>query len=79
MEPEEILTILREIISSEAEKLKGEIELGTRLVEDLHLDSFEIIGILMAIEDRLMITISETDLEEVSTVGDAVNKIAALL
>lgn len=79
MEPEEILAILKEIISSEAEKLKVEIELGTRLVEDLRLDSFDIVNILMDVEDRLMIIMSEADLEGIITVGDAVDKIAALL
>lgn len=79
MGPEEILAIIKKIISSEAERLEEEIESETRLVEDLHLDSLEIVGILMAVEDRLMITISEADLERVSTVGDVVDKIAALL
>lgn len=76
---DEIFDILKGIINSATEKLEEEIESGTKLIEDLHLDSLEIVDILMDIEDRLMITMSETDLEKISTVGDAVDKIAALL
>ncbi|MCH8741790.1 hypothetical protein IH779_02720 [Patescibacteria group bacterium] len=45
----------------------------------MRLDSFEIVGMLMTIENELMITISETDLKKISTVGDTMDKIAALL
>lgn len=79
MEKGNVLDILKDIISLETERLEVEIELGTRFMEDLHLDSFDMVGILMAVEDRLMIKMSETDLEGISTVADAVEKIADLL
>lgn len=78
MKNSEILDVLQDIINSETKIPKEEIGLGTRLVEDLYLDSFDMVGILMAVEEKIEIQISETDIERVITIEDAVKIIADL-
>ncbi len=43
--------------------------------DDLDADSLDLVELVMAVEDRLGISIGEDDLGDVRTVGDAVNLI----
>jgi len=44
-----------------------------RFKEDLEADSLDLVELVMALEERLDITVPEEDLGEVATVGDALN------
>lgn len=48
---------------------------GARFVEDLHATSLDVVEIIMALEERFSVEISDTDAEGIHTVGD----VAALL
>jgi acyl carrier protein len=50
-----------------------------RFGEDLDADSLDLVELVMALEDRLDITIGEDDLEQVVTVGDAAKLVEAKL
>ena len=48
---------------------------GARFFEDLHATSLDVVEIIMALEERFSVEISDTDAEGIHTVGD----VAALL
>ena len=44
-------------------------------LEDLDMDSLDVVEIMQAIEDDLGIRVPDEDLEDLSTIGDAVNAV----
>lgn len=56
---------------------RPEINLESRLLEDLMVDSLDRIMILSALEDEFSITIAEEDFADVVTVNDIVVKLQA--
>jgi len=71
MAREEILTALKEVL---VDKLKVEADTITEdanLFEDLGLDSIDLMTVVMAVEERFSIEVSDEELEEVSTLGQA--------
>ncbi|MEA2587928.1 MAG: acyl carrier protein, partial [Actinomycetota bacterium] len=68
----EILEALREVL---VDRLKVEAEAVTpqaNLFDDLGLDSIDLMSAVMAIEERFEIEVSDAELENVTTVGEAV-------
>lgn len=49
------------------------VTVEARFKEDLEADSLDLVELVMALEERLDITVPEEDLGEVATVGDALN------
>lgn len=49
------------------------VTVEARFKEDLEADSLDLVELVMALEERLDITVPEEDLGEVATVGDAFN------
>ena len=73
----EILEALREVL---VDRLKVEAEAVTpqaNLFGDLGLDSIDLINAVMAIEERFEIEVSDAELENVTTVGEAVEILGA--
>jgi len=73
----EILEALREVL---VDRLKVEAEAVTpqaNLFDDLGLDSIDLMSAVMAIEERLEIKVSDAELENVTTVGEAVEILGA--
>ena len=69
---QEILDALREVL---VDRLKVEPEAVTptaNLFDDLGLDSIDLMSAVMAIEERFEIEVSDAELENVTTVGEAV-------
>src|SRR6266568_319632 len=69
----EILEALREVL---VDRLKVEPEAVTptaNLFDDLGLDSIDLMSAVMAIEERFEIEVSDAELENVTTVGEAVD------
>lgn len=54
---------------------KGEINLNDHLINDLHLDSFDMLMIISAIEDEFSIQIDEDQIKEIQYVSDIVEKL----
>lgn len=54
---------------------EDEITLETSLLEDLGADSLDLVELIMAMEQEFDIEIPDEDVEQLRTVGDAVNYI----
>ncbi len=76
------MTVPRETFYELLEECLGAdvAELGpqTRLREDLNADSLQLLELLTMIEDRLGIVLPEEQLEDVVTVGEALNALDAI-
>jgi acyl carrier protein len=77
MERDEALTALREVA---VEVLSVEPDVVTdeaRFKEDLDADSLDLVELVMGLEERFDISVPEEDLENVATVGNAVDLVMA--
>jgi acyl carrier protein len=72
MDRAEVLTLIREHLAEELELDVGQIGEGTRFKEDLDADSLDLYELVMELEDRYGVTISEEQATYIQTVGDAV-------
>lgn len=71
MTHEEVLTLVREHLAEELEVDVGRIDAGTRF-KDLDADSLDLYELVMELEDRYGVTVSEQQATQIKTVGDAV-------
>ena len=67
------MTLVREHLSTELEVDPSRIEDGTRFKEDLDADSLDLYELVMELEDRYGVAISEERAARIATVGDAVD------
>ena len=65
--------LVRGHLSEELEVDAAEIEEGTRFKEDLDADSLDLYELVMELEDRYGISVSEEQAARIKTVGDAVD------
>ena len=65
--------LVRRHLSEELEVDAGEIQEQTRFKEDLDADSLDLYELVMELEDRYGITVSEEQATRIKTVGDAVD------
>jgi acyl carrier protein len=72
MTRDEVLTLIREHLAEELEVDVNRIEEGTRFKEDLDADSLDLYELVMELEDRYGVTVSEQEAAQIKTVGDAV-------
>ncbi len=77
MEREEVMTLVRSHLSTELEVAPEKIQLETRFREDLDADSLDLYELVMELEDRYGIRVSEEEAAEIATVGDAVDFVCA--
>ena len=73
MKREEVLTLVREHLSEELEVDAAEIGEQTRFKEDLDADSLDLYELVMELEDRYGVAVSEEQASRIATVGDAVD------
>jgi acyl carrier protein len=73
MSRDEVLSLVRDHLSEELEVEPGRIELTTRFKEDLDADSLDLYELVMELEDRYRISVSEEQASRIKTVGDAVD------
>ena len=71
MEFEKVREIIADVLSLREEEITPE----SRFIEDLGADSLDIFQIILGLEETFDITISDSDAEKISTVGDAVEEI----
>lgn len=63
---------VRDIIAQQMDLDPASITLESRLVEDLHADSLDVVELVMDLEQEFNVSIPDEDLPKVSTVGDIV-------
>ncbi len=77
MSIETITEQIKEIIETVADIEKDEISVESLMIDDLDLSSIEIMSIVSDVERRFSVKISESEMLEITTVGelaDIVNK-----
>jgi acyl carrier protein len=72
MTHEEVLTLVREHLAEELEVDIGRISEQTRFKQDLDADSLDLYELVMELEDRYGVAVSEEQASRIETVGDAV-------
>ncbi|HEX2097052.1 MAG TPA: acyl carrier protein [Solirubrobacterales bacterium] len=73
MSHEEVLNLVRDHLAEELEVDPEAIGEGTRFKEDLEADSLDLYELVMELEDRYGIKVSEQQAAGIETVGDAVS------
>ena len=70
---------VRDIIAEQLDIAAEEITQESRFEEDLKADSFEIMEMVVQIEDTFNITVEDEALESIVTVGDVVKLLEKLV
>jgi acyl carrier protein len=73
MQRDEVFDLVRDHLAEELEVDPGRIAEGTRFKEDLDADSLDLYELVMELEDRYGISVSEQQAAQIATVGDAVS------
>jgi len=73
MTREEVLKLVRDHLVEELEVDAAEIGEETRFKEDLDADSLDLYELVMELEDRYKVSVSEEQAAQIKTVGDAVS------
>ena len=77
MDRDEVMTLVRDHLVAELGVSVEKIDDGTRFREDLDADSLDLYELVMELEDRYGIRVSEEEAAEIETVGDAVDFVCA--
>jgi acyl carrier protein len=72
MTKDDVLKLVREHLAEELELDPARISEETRFKEDLDADSLDLYELVMELEDRYGISVSEEQAARIKTVGDAV-------
>ncbi|NLX61281.1 MAG: acyl carrier protein [Tissierellia bacterium] len=67
------------IISEQFSIDEEEITMETSFKDDLNADSLDLVELIMALEDEFELEVDDAEVENIQTVGDAVNYINELL
>jgi acyl carrier protein len=73
MNRDEVLDLVRAHLAEELEVDAAGIADGTRFKQDLDADSLDLYELVMELEDRYGISVSEQQAARIETVGDAVD------
>ncbi len=73
MEPDAVLKLVRDHLVAELGVSADRITPETRFREDLDADSLDLYELVMELEDRYEIRVSEEEAAGIETVGDAVD------
>ena len=68
---DQVKATIVELLGADASKVTRE----ARFREDLEADSLDIVELIMALEDKMSIEISDEDAQKITTVGQAVDYI----
>lgn len=73
MTRDEVLTLVRDHLAEELEVDPAPIGESTRFKDDLDADSLDLYELVMELEDRYGVKVSEQEAARIETVGDAVS------
>ncbi|MEJ7844739.1 MAG: acyl carrier protein [Acidimicrobiales bacterium] len=73
MNRDQVLEVLSEAIVSVIGCDPAAVTPEAHLADDLEADSLALVEVIMAVEDKLDITVPEEELKDVRTVGDALD------
>jgi acyl carrier protein len=73
MEPQEIESKVKQIISAQLEVAPDKLSDGASFVDDLKADSLAVVELVLALEEAFHIEIPDEDTEQIKTVKDAVD------
>jgi acyl carrier protein len=73
MQRDEVFELVRDHLAEELEVDPATIEEGTRFKQDLEADSLDLYELVMELEDRYGISVSEEQAARIESVGDAVS------
>ena len=73
MEPQEIESKVKQIISAQLEVSSEKLSDGASFVDDLKADSLAVVELVLALEEAFHIEIPDEDTEQIKTVKDAVD------
>lgn len=76
MNSEEILEQVKSIIVEQLGVREDQVVERARFIEDLSADSLDIVELIMQFEEKFGLKIPDDVVQEMSTVGDAVNYIS---
>ena len=79
MERDEALAALREVAVEVLSVEPDAVTEDARFKEDLDADSLDLVELVMALEEAFDITVEETELEDITTVGQAFDLISSKL
>lgn len=71
------MTLVRDHLVAELDLQPGDITPEARFREDFDADSLDLYELVMELEDRYGISVSEQEAAEISTVGDAIEFVLA--
>jgi acyl carrier protein len=71
MAREEVVTALKEVLVDRLKVDASTVTEDANLFEDLGLDSIDLMTVVMAVEERFSIEVSDDELEDVTTLGQA--------
>ena len=77
MERDEVLSALREVAVEVLSVEPDSVVEDARFKEDLDADSLDLVELVMGLEERFDISVPEEDLQDVTTVGHAVDLVLA--
>lgn len=77
MNRDEVLTLVRDHLAAELELDPGRVIETARFKEDFDADSLDLYELVMELEDRYGISVSEQEAGRIKTVGDAVDFVLA--
>ena len=77
MDRAEALSALREVAVEVLSVEPDQVVESSRFKEDLDADSLDLVELVMGLEERFDISVPEEDLENVGTVGQAVDLVMA--
>ena len=70
---EEVYDQVREILVERLDIDEGDVALEASLRDDLKADSLDLVELIMDLEERFAIKISDDEAQSIGTVGDAVD------
>ena len=74
---DDVLAVLRAAMQAEFGLEPSTIELSAHLIDDLDLDSIDLVDLAVSLEEERGIKLDEEDLKSVRTVADAVDALRA--
>ena len=74
---EEVFERVKEVLTEQLGVDENEITNEASFQEDLDADSLDLVELIMELEDRFAIKISDEDAQKIQTVGQAVDYVAA--